>query len=860
MRPRSIAASAATIIATVSMSPLVAQAAGQITVYVDGASSACTDSGSGTQAAPFCTIQAAADVAEPGDVVSVAAGSYAAFTVSRSGTASAPIVFTGNGVRTALGLSSSAIAGGVTLNAVDYVEVEAFRILPATGNAATVNGGSNLTFANDLFGPQDAASKAETAVHVTGGASAVTVRDSNVDAGLTVDGGSTGTILTTNRFSSDLASAVLLSGAVNTAVTSNTIDGCGSIVSATGSSTGTSIENNVIQGDETLSTTDANCAPTAQSYGISVDTSSAGSTTADYNDVYVAGTGSAAYAWNSATYTTGSGLSAVTGQGGHDYNSAAGMVVAEKSPLINSANSAAIGEQSVDINGKPRTDDPLVTPTGAGPYNDYDRGAYQFQDPIAVVTRSFSPPTQVPAGAAFPVSIAMTDTWSDKLEYQFMLAGSSTVLATDNSGSITTSFPTDGTYDLEVEARPQGATTPYTRIVGQAFITVVAPAPLTPRFLVEPEGSTSVYVNASITTDAWNVTSVTYDFGDGTSAVASSRTTSITHTYATPGNYTITATMTDAGGNTATTSNAFTTPLPPAGNIVNLTQSPESPGISAGFGADPAGANFAQAAVTTMPDQSNQYAAVTKTGQVQFTILAPGTWQGWTTLSQPGVTAESAGIAGMPNSSTQIIEVTSTGVLKHIVRNANGSWQSSGWGSPAGSTGIIRAAITAMPNGDSQLVAVTSKGTLEHNIRFANGSWQGWRTLNQPAVVVKDASLAGMPGGSTQIIEVTSAGVLKHNVRNANGSWQSSGWGSPAGSTGITRAAIAALYGGPSEIVAVTTGGSLVYDVRNVDGSWTNWSTFNTDAGGGAAITSISNVDVAGLSDANSQIVAVSAG
>jgi hypothetical protein len=91
-----------------------------------------------------------------------------------------------------------------------------------------------------------------------------------------------------------------------------------------------------------------------------------------------------------------------------------------------------------------------------------------------------------------------------------------------------------------------------------------------------------------------------------------------------------------------------------------------------------------------------------------------------------------------------------------------------------------------------------------------------------------------MPNGSTQIIEVTSTGILKHKIRNANGSRQSSGWGSPGDFTGIAQASIAAMYGGVSEIVAVTTDDSLAYNVRNVNGSWTNWSSFNTDAGGEA--------------------------
>jgi hypothetical protein len=91
---------------------------------------------------------------------------------------------------------------------------------------------------------------------------------------------------------------------------------------------------------------------------------------------------------------------------------------------------------------------------------------------------------------------------------------------------------------------------------------------------------------------------------------------------------------------------------------------------------------------------------------------------------QPGVTVENASIAGMPNGSSRLVEVTSAGVLEHDVRNANGSWQA-GWGEQAGSTGIVQASITALPNGSSEILAVITAGTLELNTRFAKRQLAG---------------------------------------------------------------------------------------------------------------------------------------
>src|SRR5580700_10917303 len=79
--------------------PAAGQAAGAApgtVLFVDGALSACSDSGPGTQQQPFCTISAATDRAQPGQTVLVAPTNNASLTITRSGTPGDPITIEGD--------------------------------------------------------------------------------------------------------------------------------------------------------------------------------------------------------------------------------------------------------------------------------------------------------------------------------------------------------------------------------------------------------------------------------------------------------------------------------------------------------------------------------------------------------------------------------------------------------------------------------------------------------------------------------------------------------------------------------------------------------------------------------------------
>src|SRR5919199_6298660 len=63
------------------------------TLYVDRGNGSCSDTGSGTQTQPFCTISAAAKKAAAGNTVLVSSGTYSEQVSVKSGAAGNPIVF-----------------------------------------------------------------------------------------------------------------------------------------------------------------------------------------------------------------------------------------------------------------------------------------------------------------------------------------------------------------------------------------------------------------------------------------------------------------------------------------------------------------------------------------------------------------------------------------------------------------------------------------------------------------------------------------------------------------------------------------------------------------------------------------------
>jgi len=419
--------------------PAVAGAASGSTLYVDDTNKSCTDSGSGLSTAPFCTISAAAAVVQPGQTVQVAAGMYAPVQITRSGTSTEPITFSGD----TLGLGDSVTVGyqGTMVAANAFVVDGASNVvihgfgLEGAASPVLVENSANVTIDQNVIRSGSAAS----GVEVSGTSSGVTVSRNFIftggAAGIQVDPGVQATTITTNEVESDGATGVAVDGASGTVVNSNTVTTqCGGGIILSGASTSSVVENNIV--DTAVPTSPEGSCP-AEPNSIEVDSSATSGTVADYNLIDPASRGPL-YDWAGTAYSTISAFTAATSQGAHDvvadprlqsiFNQN-GLDIESDSPAIDSADANAPGESSTDILGNARADDPSVTNTGAGD-GYHDRGAFEFEAPLTRLTVSSAHETGGgPLDVTFSASI--DNPWGDSATYTVYFGdGTSTVLTT----------------------------------------------------------------------------------------------------------------------------------------------------------------------------------------------------------------------------------------------------------------------------------------------------------------------------------------------------------------------------------------------------------------------------------------------
>jgi PKD repeat protein len=560
--------------AVLSPLPAHADAATPTTYYVseqaNGGPGYCSDTGPGTQASPFCEIDEAAAVATvPGDTVVIAPGTYAFETdITASGTAAAPITYE-IGQPNRYGSVAYVAAGpgpvyGLNIDGASYIDFEGplYMWEQSTQNQIRIHNSSHITI-DGGSAEFDVAKDAPT-VLIDGDSSDVTISREKIwgsEGSSAVDVATTGSgidLTTDSVLGFEGGDGFEVDGTPNTVITSNTITGyCRFGISlqdsASSNSAGAVIENNVIADPETSAavtqcTSTSNVALSAAS---SVDTSG---TVSNYNALYTNGVaGAAEYSWAGQTYANPAAFAAATGQGTADLDSNPGLgrygvISSASSPLISSANSDAPGELPTDFKGATRECDPGISPTGVGHSACYDRGAYQYTDTVGLSSGVF-PPSEAPVGAALTVDAgSATSSWAGAtISYRYQFGD-----GTEVSGPATTAthtYTTPGSYAVTVTAiSSMGGTAQES-----SQVDVVSPVALTASLNVVSSGVLGVQTTPTVQSD-WTITEETVEWGDGSSDPVTNSTTYLSHTYAKPGDYTVTFAVADADGeNTAPT-------------------------------------------------------------------------------------------------------------------------------------------------------------------------------------------------------------------------------------------------------------------------------------------------------------------
>ncbi|MET7804415.1 PKD domain-containing protein [Micromonospora chersina] len=470
-----------------------AQAAEATILYVRQASTACSDTGAGTLAQPYCSIAPAVARVTAGQTVDVGQGTYAErVTIPSSGTPDQPVTIlnSAGSNATVSGPNAGVVVAGKhdivlqNLHVTKAVDAPALDLRDASG--ITVQGGTyamattGSTPAVRLGGVTRSAMKqvnvrgnglaggltldaATTGVEVRSASVASITSASTADngAGIQVDGPDNSILNSTvagfaaagialgptaadtrvvnNQLAGGGGFGILNHGATSTAITNNTIQShCLDGIRVDGASTGVSVQNNVLSGNgqNDAPICDPSDAPTVE---IGLYDDAGPQTVVDYNNTshgfMPSGT---IYSWNG----TRMGLAAfrsASGQAAHDKE---GTTIKDRE---DSANSAAPGYQTTDRTGAARADNPAVPNTGAGPVTYADRGTTEaLGNPVA----TFAPTLDLGASSVTLDASASTPGYVPITSYVFDF-GDGTVV-TQGTPVASHTYAATGTYQVSV--------------------------------------------------------------------------------------------------------------------------------------------------------------------------------------------------------------------------------------------------------------------------------------------------------------------------------------------------------------------------------------------------------------------------
>ncbi|MCM1965431.1 PKD domain-containing protein [Streptomyces sp. G1] len=547
--------------------PAVAAAESPANLYVNNRPDAhCTDTGAGSPAAPFCTIQAAVKAVAPGQTVRINPETNydEPVTIDRSGEPGKPITFAvdARGDSRALLRSDE----GLTITGASHVVLRGL----------TLFGGAKINRSSDVVVEQSEIHGSTKGLRVGDGSTDVRISRSRVTSPR-IEGGSRGTVLSRNLIVGGTDKPAVVADAPGTAFTNNHFaGGCGTSLSVSGSSTGSSVFNNVFLTAESDSSA---CAADKTRTPLVVAQSATSGTRADYN--LLAGSPKIAtvpYTWAGTAYKDAAAFAAATGQGGHDIitPNRDRVGVMDGSLTIDSGDPTAPGALLTgDMDGNPVADDPRVPNTGKnGGY--VDRGAYETAEHLTDAFLSIDQ-AWAPIGTKVTAYPGSDSRWPSGLTY--------TTDFGDGTPPIVTR-PGDATDGAATHVYTSPCSCAVTVIVANALgtklsaswpVKVTPAGPLNTVFTAKPVvpvpddemwpvAPLTFELDTKATAAPWPIQNVDVDYGDNTSdsfhALDAFR-----HTYKTPGDYKVTVTILDIKGGTSTSTRTVKAAYAPSGYV-----------------------------------------------------------------------------------------------------------------------------------------------------------------------------------------------------------------------------------------------------------------------------------------------------
>jgi parallel beta-helix repeat protein len=400
-------------------------------LHVAQRNSSCSDNGAGTRARPFCSISAAAAVAQPGQRVIVRSGRYLERVVpGRSGAPGQRITYAGaKGAHVVIRGQEH----GFVLTGKSWITIRRFLITATSGHGIKVSTADHVAITDTEVSHAGEPSPGKTAKgivlrSVSAALVARNVTRHNSNAGISVIGASTGVrILDNSSFSNArgftrAAAGIDLRGSRGSVVSGNTAYANeDSGINVWTGSQGAAVSNNVVyrNGDHGIDvnqsddvTVVANTVHRNVDSGIEVtgslraqilnnisaengidsprtsgdiriDAASAPSLVLDYN---LLNSPALLIDWAGQPFVRLSDFTSATGRETHGIqadprfrdSSGGDYRLAPDSPAIDSANSAAARQPVADARGRPRVDVAAVADTGSGSRTYDDRGAYEY--------------------------------------------------------------------------------------------------------------------------------------------------------------------------------------------------------------------------------------------------------------------------------------------------------------------------------------------------------------------------------------------------------------------------------------------------------------------------------------------------